>query len=412
MKKYKFFILLSSCLLVCFFGPVLKVSALDFVKTGGGCFPEVMVDSLSGNAGTGYCLLRSSSGGDTFHFKWDLQKYTFTNPICVLNCKNGSSGCSGAMSKDDRGVGIIAGAEVFNLKPKDDIFMTRVENGNSYQVSCCEKCLPGDTDCQFLCKKDTSILSTPLLVLSESGFLDLEPQNGTSFYPGQDIKFKWSITKPSCAGSEIRVSTYFSIGGGVSLVSTEIIPAGHVSTGVLSFPIKIPHRAGYFLMQGRITRGECEGSVDNFNFEVLRPGLTLTSSLAGQTFHKGDKINLTWDGPPSVPNNLPLGLTTILEPGNFGAKDLVIPNSGIYSYVVKEDVDRKAIISLCYRFLDTDLEDKLDQNDWRNYGQGSNMICSHSEVFQFARSGQARIPQKGFWLANAWSALSNVLKFK
>ncbi|MCX6714162.1 MAG: hypothetical protein NTV48_03625 [Candidatus Vogelbacteria bacterium] len=246
--------------------------------------------------------------------------------------------------------------------------------------------------------------------------LKLELINGTDFYPGQDIKVRWTISDPACAGSLIQFKNGVNPGGGTM---TENINAGG-QTGIYVMTLTKDDRVEFpYFMHGKILSGKCLGDVSNdVIFNALRPEIPVISLSRG-SFYDGDTLTISWTGKPPTPNKLPITITLVNENKTFGVemvsagvgtiKDLEMLNSGSFTYKIPAGtVKRNSIVAVCYDWNDSERPSVVvDPSDWRDTGQAKKMSCGKSAIFSF---GGVKV--KTSWLgnmglANIWSALTN-----
>jgi len=129
---------LTTFMLFLIFAPL--PSHAQFLETGPSCTPEVIPDlgDIPTPATVVACPWCEKNGSTKLRLTWDLDQKNLGDHFCYISCENllDNRYCSPVYAKDFEGVGTTSLRYSWNLRQKDEVYMTGVREGNEYTISC------------------------------------------------------------------------------------------------------------------------------------------------------------------------------------------------------------------------------------------------------------------------------------
>jgi hypothetical protein len=111
-----------------------------FIPTGPSCGQGIIPDD-SDLATPIVCPYCPNEGTTKVKLKWELTDRTYTDPVCSVSCKTKENKSCGIINyKDQEEIASGPISPQIKLKAKDELYLTTYKDGQTYQVSCCERC--------------------------------------------------------------------------------------------------------------------------------------------------------------------------------------------------------------------------------------------------------------------------------
>lgn len=360
------------------------------------------------------CPYNSALGSTDVLLNWNAKgdlPSDASKRLCFLSCsRDDDENCSSFFRADGQGYASSTGRDLY---PKDSIKIFKPRIGNIYRAICVgpeeaksTKTLLNKVKAAKSSKSldDLALASSGEMKITQGtganpgGKLDIEPANGTNFYPGYSVKLNWKITDPKCQSSKLSFLLCPIVFNEVQYksCSPDVVNSSG-SSGEYNFdwltiqdidqayaPLRqIPH-----LIEGRISSGSCAGDYDNYRINVQVPSVSVSAPNGGDYYY-GDKVDINWSETPSIPNVYTVKLTLVGQEGNtcfLGVRDQEIPNNGHFTFTIPEKLHQteKAYFEVCYfNVIHAEYENpEPSEGDWSaDCSVGLRSICGKSGTF-------------------------------